>query len=354
MPIVPLPELDALAGRLAPGRYDPYAKQALARAYEEYVSRRRAPLAPAALSTEGVEYPTFYALIEDAKANLSELEIRLEPAPAPGPEWDFLVPFVRLAFHADGSADLYPPGATPPVRAIARFSAREHFLIRTKDDEARAASGGARVSLATNIAPLDFGLTACRARGLIPFGVAILLYLPDRRVRYEFDLVHTTLLPDPRARRLSLAKRVNRPTRLSWGVDQVVGRGDFSILQSRSLEVLVESNGLTATELAHVFGGVRELTDTALQGLVARRLVTFDRRTLVYRPRLQAYLPTRDVPAPDPYAGGPDPALHTSVQELIAAADARATCPLCGTTLPPGPRGILCDECAAKVGAAGT
>ena len=56
--------------------------------------------------------------------------------------------------------------------------------------------------------------------------------------------------------------------------------------------------------------------------------------------------PTRRVPAPsaspsarfdvEPAAG--DPALRTSVQELIAAADTRATCPLCGSTLPPGPK----------------
>ncbi len=352
MPTVPLPELDRFAGRLAPARYDAYAKQALARAYEEFVARRRPALAAAAVSTEGTEYPTFYALIEDAKANLAELELRLEPAPPAGPEWEFLLPFVRIAFHADGSANLFPPGAVAPVRAIARVSLREHYVVRTQDEEHRAASGGGRRALPANIATLGEGLAACRVRGLVPFGVAILLYLPDRRVRYELDLVHTTLLPDPRARRLSATRRVNRPTRLSWGVDQMVGRGDLSILQSRCLEVLVESNGLSAVELSHVFGGVRELTDSALQGLVARRLVTFDRRTLVYRPRLAAYLPTRDTAAADPYVAGPDPALHSSVQELIAAADARATCPLCGAPLPSGPRGILCDDCAAKVGAA--
>jgi hypothetical protein len=349
--IVPLPELDALAGRLAPARYEPFAQQALARAYEEFVARRRGPLAAAAVSTSGTEYPTFYALIEDRKANLAELEIRLDPAPPPGPAWDFLLPFERIAFHADGSADLYPPGAVPPVRAIARLALREHFLIRTREDEERAASGGTRVGLPSNVATLDAGLGACRDRGLIPFAVAILLYFPDRRVRYEFDLVHTTLLPDPRAGRLSVHRRVGRPTRLSWGVDQTIGRGELSFLQTRCLEVLVESNGLTSVELSHVFGGVREMVDSAVQGLVARRLVTFDGRTQVYRPRLSAYLPSRE-PSVEAYAAGPDPSLHTSVQELIAAADARATCPLCGAALPPGPRGILCAECTAKVGAA--
>jgi hypothetical protein len=348
--IVPLPELDALAGRIAPTRYDSYARQALARAYEEYVGRHRTPLAPAVVATGGNDYPTVYALIEDRGANLGEVEIRLEPFPGAGAPWEFLLPFERIAFHADGAASLYPPGAVPPVRAIARFSLREHYLIRTREDEVRAAAGGARVGLTSAVGTLDAGLAACRERGLLPFGAAVLLYLSDRRVRYEFDFVHTTLLPDPRAGRLSVHRLVTRPSRLSWALDQTIGRGELSLLQTRSLEVLVETNGLTSVELAHVFGGVRELVDSALQGLVSRRLVTFDRRTQVYRPRLAAYLPTRE-PATESYITGPDPALHTSVQELLAAADARATCPLCGANLPATGRGILCAECSAKVAA---
>jgi len=348
VPVVPLSELEALAGRLAPARFDAYAKGALGRAYEEYVVRRRTPLDAAGVSTDGTEYPTFYSLIEDARANLAEVEIHLARPPPPGPAWDYLLPFDRIVFHSDGSADLYPPGAVPPVRGIARLALREYFLIRTRDDEERGAAGGPRVALATSVSPLDAGLAACRERGLIPFDVAILLYLADRRVRYEFDLLQSTLLPDPRAGRLALARWVSRPSRLSWGVDQAIARGDLSLLQARCLVVLVESSGLTSVELTHVFGGVRELVDSAVQGLVARGFVTFDRRTQVYRPRLAAFLPPRDAAA-EPEAMGPDPSLRTSVQELIAAADARSACPLCGTVLPAGARGILCPDCEAKV-----
>ncbi len=123
------------------------------------------------------------------------------------------------------------------------------------------------------------------------------------------------------------------------------------LLASRCLAVIVESHGLTALEMTHVFGGVRELVDSALQGLAARGLVTFDRRTGVYRPRLDAFMPVpvAEPSAPPPDTGGANPALRTSVQELLAAADARASCPLCGAPLPSDAKGILCDKCAAEV-----
>ncbi len=350
MTAVPLSELDALARTLAGDRHDDYSSRRLARAYEEYVARRRNGLASATMVAEGTDYPTIYTLLSEPRGNLDTLELAIEGAPPPGPAWDYLLPVQRVGFHVDGSADLFPPGATPPRRAIARVLLREHFLPRSRAEDERGASGGARVGAPETIGSLGAALTSARTQGLIPFGVALLLYLPEGRVRYELDLVHSTLLPDPRAGRLPLARRTARSSRVSWGVDQAVGRGDLSLLSARCLEVLVESSGLSPVELAPVFGGVRELVDSALQGLVARGLATFDRRTGVYRPRLDAFLPPSDATAEANV--GPDPALHTSVQELIAAADARATCPLCGAPLPGGSRGILCADCAAKVAAA--
>ncbi len=347
---VPLSELDALARSLAGERHDAYSSRMLARAYEEYVARRRAPLGSATLVSDGADFPTFYALLQDPRAQPDTVELAVEGAPPAGPAWDFLAPVERVAFHVDGSADLFPPGATPPRRAISRVLLREHFLPRSRAEDERGAAGGARVASPGTIGPLGAALGAARSQGLIPFGVALLLYLPDGRVRYELDLVRSALLPDPRAGRLPVARRTPRSSRVSWGVDQTVGRGDLSLLSARCLEVLVESSGLSPVELAPVFGGVRELVDSALQGLVARGLATFDRRTGVYRPRLDAFVPAAE--GPGETAAGPDPALHTSVQELIAAADARATCPLCGAPLPGGARGILCADCAAKVAAA--
>ena len=351
MPDVPLAELEGIAGRFAGDRHDAFSERALARAYEEYVSRRRTALAPFVLSVEGREFPSFYALLADPAVELSEGELRLEPAPAAGPGWDFLRPFERLVLKPDGAADLYPLPPGPPERAILRVLLREHYLARSRSVEDRAAAGGARVELGGFVGSLSQGVAACRERALLPLSVALLAYLPDGRVRYELDLVRSNLLADPRAGRLPPARRVHRTSRVSWGVDQAVGRGDVSLLMARCLEVLSESSGLNSVELSHVFGGVRALVDSALQGLVARQWVTFDPRMGVYRPRLEAFLPPAGPAAllTERYEPVPDPALRTSVQELLAAADARATCPLCGNPLPPGPRGILCASCAAQV-----
>ncbi len=354
MTSVSLPELDALARQLVGERHDPFSERALARAYEEYVSRHPRPLTPVVLLGNGIEYATVYGLLADPKSVSSTLEVRPEPAP-PSSEWGFLRPFERIVLRADGSADVHPLVPGPPERGIARLLLREHYLPRSRDDEDRGAAGGDRVNIPSTIGTLEEGLRVFREQGVLPFSIALLVYLSEERVRYEFDLLDTTLLPDPRTGRLPPSRRVRRSSRVAFAVDRVIGRGDLSLLAVRCLEVLTESQGLTSVELAHVFGGVRELVDSALQGLVARQLVTFDRRTGIYRPWMEAFVPSGAGPAGpvgrDPI--GSDAMLRTSVQELLAAADARSSCPLCGAPLPPGPKQILCENCSAKVGGSG-
>ncbi|HXQ94222.1 MAG TPA: hypothetical protein VN864_03515 [Thermoplasmata archaeon] len=353
MPIVPLPELDRLAHDLAQERHGTFSERALGRAYEEYLARRRTPLGPVRLRADGRDFSTFYDLVADPSAGAESLELWLDPAPPAGPAWEFLRPFERILFAADGSAEVFSAGTPSPTRAIARFLLREHYLPRTEAEEDRAAGGGPRVALPTTMRSWQEGVGACRSRGLLPFSVAVLLYFADERIAYEIDLVRSVFLADVRAGRLAPARRVRRSARLSWSVDRAVGRGDLPLLAARALSVLVESQGLTAVEMTHVFGGVRETVDSALQGLAARGFASFDRRTATYRPHLDTFLPPP--PASGHVSSAPiaesNPALRTSVQELIAAADARASCPLCGDPLPPGTRGILCDRCAAEVGA---
>jgi hypothetical protein len=354
MAATPLPELDALATQLANGRHDAYSQRALARASEEYLSRRRPALAHVAITADGKEYPNLYAVIADPDAKFETGEFRLDPIPPQGPAWRFLLPFEKITVAADGSVDIHPLEPGPPIRAIARVLVREHFLLRSAEEEVRGALGDGSDELRGLAGTIPESVAACREEAIVPFSVALLCYLPEERYRYEFDVVQSGLLPDPRAGRLSPGKRMRRTSRLDWALDQYIARSDLSLLGVRCLEVLVESPGLTSVELSHVFGGVRELVDSALQGLVQHRLVTYDRRTGMYRARLESFLPVAErgpekVEAPVP---GADPALRTSVQELIAAADARATCPLCGAPLPPGPKSILCANCAAQVGSA--
>jgi hypothetical protein len=347
-----LPQLDALARALAGDRYDAYAQRALARAFEEYSARRRPAIADVTIVADGKPYPHLAALLAEPTAVFETGEIVLPTPPEGIAPWRFLLPFERMVFAPDGSVELRRPDGGAPVRGIARLLLREHYQIRSLQDEERGASGGSRVDLRGLRGTVTEAAAACRSERIIPFGLAVLLYLPEERIRYEFDAVHTTLLPDPRAGRLSPQRRTRRSSRLSWALDQYVAKSDLSQLGVRCLEVLVESPGLTSVELSHVFGGVRELVDSTLQGLVQRRLVAFDPRTGLYRARLEAFATGPATARPEPGGGVTDPALRTSVQELIAAADARATCPLCGKPLPPGPKTILCADCAALVGPA--
>jgi hypothetical protein len=339
-------ELEEVARRLAHDRFDDYAARGLARAYEEYVARRRRAVAPIVLRVNGRPYPSLYAVLADRDADFSSGELALEHPPTVVADTEYLTPFERIAFHDDGSAELFPPGGKPPRRAIARVLLREHYAVRSRKEDAPNAAARSRVP--GLLGTLPEGIEVCRTASVLPFQVAFLLYLSEDRARYEIDAVHSTLLADPRAGRLAAARRVRRPSRVAWGLDRKIGRGHLSLLAARCLEVMVESNGLSAIDLAHVFGGVREMVDSALQALVQQRFATFDPRTGVYRARLEAFLPHHEPATAPPAPVRPE--LRTSVQELIAAADARASCPLCGKPLPEGPHNLLCDDCAAKVG----
>ena len=339
-------ELAEIARKLAKERFDDYAARGLARAYEEFVGRRHRPVASIDLTIDGKPYPSLYAALADPSARFASGELRLEKPPAPGPAWEFLEPWERLVFHDDGSADLFPSGDRPPRHAVARVLLREHYFVRSRQDDT---PGAPRAQLPGLGGTLEQGLGICRALSVLPFGVAILLSFAEARERFEVDAVHSSLLADPRAGRLAAARRVARPSRIAWGLDRKLARGHLSLLAARSLEVLVESNGMTAIEMAHVFGGVRELVDSALQALVQQRYATLDPRTGVYRARLEAFLPPAEEPA-TPASAPRHPELRTSVQELQDAADARAACPLCGRPLPSGSAQILCDLCLAEVG----
>jgi hypothetical protein len=349
---VALSDLDALARALAGDRHDAYSQRALGRAFEEYAGRHRPALSEVALIADGKEYAHVPAFLADPDGKFATGELRLTAPPTGATAWRFLVPFERMVFAADGSVELRSADGDAPVRGIARVLLREHYQVRSEADESRGAAGGHRVELRGLRGTIAEAAAACRAGAILPFGAALLVYLPEERIRYEFDAVHSTLLPDPRSGRLSPQRRTRRNARLSWALDQYVARSDLSQFGVRCLEILVESPGLTSVELSHVFGGVRELVDSTLQGLVQRRLVAFDPRTGLYRARIEAFDPGTPNVRPEPGANPADPALRTSVQELLAAADARATCPLCGRPLPPGPTSILCPDCAARVASA--
>jgi hypothetical protein len=345
--------LQRVARDAAPLAHDAYSERALAHELTEYLGRRRPSLAPFSVMVGGRPYSDLIAAILDPEANFDSMEITLLDPPPPGPAWDYILPFRRIVFAADGSAELHLLTNKPamPRRAIARILLRERYAPRSEMQDGEASRGALATGPETGLGTLSQATTWVRTTGVVPFAAALLLYLSEERVRYELDLVGERLLADPRAGHLPVDRRVQRSSRASYGLDVRVARGELPVMSARTLEVLFETHGLTALDLAHVFGGLKEFGTTALESLRARRYAVYDRRTGVYRPRLEAFLSAEERirGREETLPPMPNPQLRTSVLELIAAADSRATCPLCGDTLPPGPRGILCARCQAEV-----
>ena len=344
MATVSSPELVQYAASLAREPFGPAEARALAEAYDEHALLRRRLLAPLAWWVDGRDVRSFYEALAEGKLEGLSGEIRLGGPVGGGPAWEFLLPFRRVVLHEDGGADVHPGDGGPPRRAIVRFLLRDRFAVVGHAPGARGAP------------PVDgFGtlgetIAHCRLAPVLPFGLAMLAFLPEERVRFELDLVQNYLLTDPRAGRLASARRVARTARFSWGLDRLIGRGRLTPLGARSLELLAETHGLTAVEIAHILGAPRELVDAALRTVVERGFATHDRRSARFHAQLAAFLPAPE-PAGAESAAAADPALRTSVQELLSAAEAKATCPLCGGPIGPAARDkLLCDDCAKAVG----
>lgn len=326
---------------------EPDRLKLLSEVLDEYRARLRPGLGPIGVTVDGRPYATLLDAFADPAATFERFDLDLTKADPGGPNWDFLAPIARLETESDGGTEVRPPGgsATTARRGMVRALLREHFPPGAPLPRPPPTGDG--------VCPLPVLAAQVRELGIAPLQLALLVYLSEERIRFEIDLVGNQLLPDRRAGRLPATRKVQRSARLSHGVDAWVAKGALALTNARALEILSETHGLTDVEMAHVLGGVRELGRSALEALRSRQLATFDSRVGLYRPRLEAFLPTVDrLRRADPVrpAPIPDPALRTSVAELLAAADARATCPLCGDLLPLGHKGLLCDNCQSEIG----
>ena len=350
--VSPRADLEAWAARSAPEPARQEAAHEFQRSLQAYLSRRREPIGHLKV-TVGDATTSLAAALAPGGPSLQNITLEGTGAPPPGPRWDYLLPVRSFRFAADGSVqvDLEGKGdAGRAQRGIGRVLLRERFRPELGRSGSTSGSNGA---LAPGLRSLPEFAEAIRHAALTPLSLVVLLYLSDRRVRFELDLADDGLEPDIRAGRLSLDHFVPRSSRISHGVDAFVARGELSVSAARLLEVLVETHGLTAIEAASTFGGIHEMSNSALEALRGRRLATFDAAHGMYRARLDAFLASGSGPLNEPLQPMSTPALRTSVTELIAAADSRATCPLCGDVLPPAPHGMLCPKCAAEVGVTG-
>jgi hypothetical protein len=322
----------------------------LQRSLEEYTSRRRARVSRLSVTVDGKPEPSLLHALAHPEKAWGVVRLELIDPPPPGPAWDFLRPIRAVELSEDGSVELQQFDGTK-LHGIARILLREYSAPSERLARMGNLYPGGR-SAAAGLRPLPAFRTFVRTTGVVPFAIAIEAYLPTERVRYEIDLLDSALQLDLRAGRLPPDRRVGRSARFSHGVDTVVARGDLSYPSSRCLEVIAESNGLTMLDIAPLFRGVGESGTPVLDSLVQRGLVAYDHRTATFRPRTEAFLSIGESSGDleDPLPPSSNPGLRTSVLELLNAAEARATCPLCGKGLSPGHQGLLCAECTAAVG----
>jgi hypothetical protein len=355
VPLANRDDLHAIATLGGGARHDEFSVRALERRLEEYLASPRRRLAGFALEFDDGERPaTLLQALADSSFLPETLDLSLLDAPEPGPGWEYLRPFHSLRLGADGSATLEAWDGSPE-RAIARILIREHYRPHPGDiDTAAGASTPLEPRMGLFALPEFFRFV--RETGCVPFSVIVALYTSEERHRIKFDLLDNGVLMDWRAGRLPLARRVRRSSRQSFALDSVVARGEFSIPTARVLEVLAETDGLTPVDLAHIFGGARELVTAALETLTARRLVVSDRRTGLYRATVDAARAASAGPraaARGDEAGVPTlvlPHLRSGVLELLTAAEARAVCPLCGEPYPdPTGRALVCPNCARLI-----
>jgi hypothetical protein len=350
MPRVDREELTGVARLAGDDRLDEKAAGVLQRALEEYIPHRRHFVSPVTFEIDGKEPSSFYAALMDLNRPFSFVRVTRAGVVTDPAGWEFLRPFDALHVGGDGTTFLRQEG-TDPLRAQSRVLLRERYTPPVPRSAGGAGAKGAKARAAPPVAVPSLATfpelaTYLRATGTVPFALSLAVYFHDTRIRYDLDLVDGGLLLDARTHRLGRDTWVPRPARVGHSVDAIAARGDLTLPSARALEAVVESNGLTAEELAPVFGGVRELSATALDSLASRKLVLFDRRTLTYRPRLEVLVPP-EAPRSRSSSGAPpsDPKLRASVMELIAAAESRASCPLCGNRLPVGHKGLLCASC---------
>lgn len=342
-PLTTPEEIQEVARRAAPDLHDSAAQRQLRVALEEYVAHRPVPFAPFRATVDGVPYSTFFQAYHAADRSFDRLELEVVGNPPPS-AWEFLVPFHRLVLEGDGHAEIHAAAgeSSAPESAQARVLLREGYTPR------RGRSRRGTPALHT----VRDGVARVRETGTVPFAIAILLYRAKERTRIELDLVDSALRPDLRAGHLAPERLVHRSSRIAHWLDAYLASAGLPVHNARALEFLFESDGLSSLDLAEIFGSVRELATTTLDGLAARRLAMFDRTDGAYRIRLEAFRPPEErLSEPRSPAAVPNPALRTSVAELLAAADSRATCPLCGDPVPPGHSGLLCARCQAEVGA---
>ncbi|MCI4358034.1 MAG: hypothetical protein L3J95_01320 [Thermoplasmata archaeon] len=293
-----------------------------------------------ALTVDGREFEDLYAAVLDPTARFERVELLLNEAVPPGPAWEFLKPFQRLVLESDGSADLYPRWGLVE-HSIARVLTREGFGTPPSGPE----FGWGRLPSLPQFA------RALRSGGYVAFGVALELYGSHARTRYELDLLGSRILADPRSGRRAPSSRLRHPSRAAWTFDRLVSAANLAPTSARVLETIWETGAASEADLVRIFGEADGGAGTI--GILARhRLIEADPDAGGWRVRPDPVGPVARAPSSSQAVREPQSALRHNMGELLAGAEARQTCPMCGEELPADHQGLLCERCTREVAGA--
>jgi hypothetical protein len=392
-PGLPLDEFAALGRFAPPGRHDAYSQQLLRRRLSEFAIRSRRAAATLALWANGEPLECWASLFQ-IPGLPADLLITFEGVD-PDPElWEFVVPPAGLAFDAEGSGTflgrtfdakvLDPWARSGEVReeaCLVRFALRECYIPRSLQrefDEGSAADPDLPSELFSPRRLWEF----VRQEGIVPFQLALLVYTAGTRYRYELDLIHGILLPDPRGGKIPLDMIEARSPRLLHGLDRITARTELPLLARRIFEVLFELKGLTETEACVVLGAAPHLARGSLQTLVTHGYVSWDPHEQMYRALPFSVLTEEEARREmEETAKGPRPPEEPSVRETLESSGdpveiaenshdgsvstdgppedsaggtpatdspVETTCPLCGRRTLERYGAVVCPDCEEK------
>lgn len=364
---IPLTDFEALSAFSPKEVHDGFSQKNFRRSLYEYAQRSPAYIARIRWNADGKPVHSLAALLR--QENPPEKMIILFYEPKQDPQaWEFTTPMAFVAFDAQGGGraltfrydahsttpwDPHDTGTEEPC--VVRLSFRESYIPRSIRQETEANQGRPPTPPPFELFSIAEMQRFVHATGVVPFRVALHLYTSRTRLRYELDLTHNMVLPDPRSGRFSIEDRVERSSRICHGLDRYVARGALPLLPRRVLELLFESRGLSTPDVSVILGVAPELAKASLESLVGRQLAALDTRSQTFLPLPQVFLTRAEAEREqrdeeERKKKGPQSAkLRESVTELLREVESKAVCPLCEGPLTPGSPELLCDDCLAAV-----
>jgi hypothetical protein len=392
-------EFIALASHAPPSIHDSFSQKNLRQTLMAADQRRLPYLANVRWECDGRQMPSLVSFIcrdpPPAKVGIIFQQPVMERS-----AWEFTTPAAAITldsrgagrivtFHFDPHSltpwDLSDPGTVEP--GVVRMALKEAFVPRSIKQEQDARKGNPPTQPPFDLfSPMELS-RFIRTYGVVPFTLGVMIYTAKARYVYDIDLLHDTLLQDPRSGHFPLEDRTPRSSRLAHGLDRFVARHEIPPNLCKILEVLFESKGLDPSDVAEMLRIPENTAQSSLETLAGRQLAVWDKKTRLYLPLPHAFLtenearqerreeekrlaeaaaqaaapkPPEEAPEPLPQVQPPPPRpaskskdvtsdLKKSIDNLLEMVETHPTCPMCGREMDPSSKELVCSDCLKEV-----